>query len=383
MPYSQVTNDQLKQIRDTLISDGYKVTAWKIKERVKDAYNYNMDESTIRGRFIEMGEPLSGRVVGVPKTHTPVKPTPTVTATQRKDANAIAAPRSFNIPGELVDMIPRQEEFVGYIERPIDRRLAVHYNIGPGTGRYKYPITQGKQGTGKTFSHKYYAFKNHLPFFLFSCFEDFKLAKQFGDKTIQSGSIVFQESMFVKAIQCPSTILFDEINAVSNANTFDFHALLQNRELYIKDACDGKGKVFKLDPQCRIGFAQNPKSAKYIGGNIKPSNFLGRCTYLTYPEFTDLEIRQALRSRFPELQKEDLKNFTKYYFAIVDAIDRANIPVDVSIRQINNVIDLWIHGLELKEALEDGLSSILEAISQPAAKESFLRLAQAIWKELM
>jgi hypothetical protein len=29
------------------------------------------------------------------------------------------------------------------------------------------------------------------------------------------------------------------------------------------------------------------------------------------------------------------------------------------------------------------MTSILEAISQPKAKESFFRLAQAVWKELM
>jgi len=376
---SKVTDAQLKEIRDHVTTQSGIAKAWMIKAEIKIRHSITLDESTIRGRFIEMGEPLSGKVT----TKAPNKPTePIPNATKRENIDHVASPKQFPA-GELAGRIPTADEFVGYINRGVDTRLAVHYNIGPMTGRYKYPISQGKQGTGKTFGHKYYAHKNQLPFFLFSCYDDFRLPKIFGDKTIQNGSIVFQESEFVKAIQAPCVVLFDEINAVSNANTFDFHALLQNRELWVKDANNSQGKLYKLHHECRIGFAQNPKSAKYIGGNIKPSNFLGRCTYITYPEFTKKEIKDALKAKFPALEKDDLENFTKYYFTINETISRSNIPVDVSIRQITNVIDLWIHGLDLKHALEDGLSSILEAISQPTAKDSFLRIAQAIWKELM
>jgi midasin (ATPase involved in ribosome maturation) len=244
-------------------------------------------------------------------------------------------------------------------------------------------VCQGKQGTGKTYSAAYYAWNNKLPFFLFSMFEDFKLPKLFGDKTIINGSIKFQESTFVKATQGPCVILFDEINALSNANTFDFHALLQNRELFIKDANDGAGRVYHLHEDCKICFAQNPKSAKYIGGNIKASNFLGRCTYLTYPEFSKKEIRLALRKKFPELNKDDMDKFVKFYFACTETIEKASVPVDISIRQLNNVVDLWLHGLPIQYAIEDGLTSVMEAVSQPKAKDTFFRLAQAVWKELL
>ena len=86
---------------------------------------------------------------------------------------------------------------------------------------------------------------------------------------------------------------------------------------------------------------------------------------------------------FPNLQKADLDKFVQYYFAINETIEKASIPVDISIRQLLNIIDLWIHGLSLKDALEDGMINILDSISQPKAKESFIRISQAIWKELM
>jgi midasin (ATPase involved in ribosome maturation) len=194
---------------------------------------------------------------------------------------------------------------------------------------------------------------------------------------------VYQESLMVRAIQSPSVILFDEVNAMSNTHTFDFHALLQNRELFIKDARDGKGHVYKLHPECRIGFAQNPKSAKYIGGNIKPSNFLGRCTFLTYPEFTIDEIQQAMEKKFPKIKPAEIQKFVTFYFASVKLIEQADIPLDISIRQLINVIDLWHHGMEIQDAINDGMASMTEAISQPKAKESFYRVAQGVWKELM
>lgn len=371
---SVVDNSELRLIRDELKSKTGAVRAWQIKDAIKLKYGIELDESTIRGRFLEMGEPMSS-VVGEPKPKPPADENKPEETQRLRFEDSIKTP-GFQISDLLKNFIPSEEEFEDYIERDVDRRLALAYNIG------KYPLTQGKQGTGKTWSHRYYAYKSKLPFFLFSGYEDFRLAKLFGDKTIINGSVVFQEGLFVKGIQSPSVILFDEINAVSNANTFDFHALLQNRELYIKDANDGSGKIYQLHPECRIGFAQNPKSAKYIGGSIKPSNFLGRCTYLTYPEFTPAQIKKAIRSRYPQMISDDIEKFSKYYFTVIEAIERTNMPVDISIRQLNNVIDLWVAGMPLKDALDDGLMSILEAVSQPKAKESLYRIAQAVWSEL-
>ena len=374
MAHSEINNEQLSEIRRELQvqNPGKAVKAWMIKDYLK-AKGIMLDESTIRGRFIEMGSPLSGGGVGDP----PSKEKPTETGTTRAKLEDTASVQAFDIPEEMKPYIPDLREFENYIERETDRRLSVHYNTG------KHPLSQGKQGTGKTWGHMYYAAKNSLPFFLFQCFDDFKLQKLFGDKTIVNGTIVFQESLFVKAIQCPSVVLFDEINSVSNANAIEFHALLQNRELFIKDANDGKGKLYKLHKDCKIGFAQNPKSAKYIGGNIRASSFLGRCTFITYPDFTRKEIMKALQKRYPGMDPKDVTAFTEFYIAVTEIIDKAKLPLDISIRQINNVVDLWMAGLPLKEAIEDGLASITEAASQPAAKDSLMKVAAAVWQELM
>lgn len=377
-----VTNEELLQIRQELSDGGKnKVTAWQIAGEINKRKGEKVHESTIRGRFIEMGQPLSGGIG--PKTIVidPAEPTKQAQPFVMKKTERLETVNNYEhkyeIPDNLKPFIPDANMFTNYIERPTDKRLALHYNLK------KYPLTQGKQGTGKTFSHMHYAYKAGLPFFLYSCYEDFKLRKLFGDKTIKEGTIEFKEGLFVQAIQHPSVILFDEVNAISNANSFDFHALLQNRELFVKDANNGHGKVYKLHPECRIGFAQNPKSAKYIGGNIKPSNFLGRCTFITFPEFTTNEIKKALQKKYPQLEKADLDSFVKFYFACIQLIDEASLPLDISIRQLNNVVDLWYHGLPLKEAIEDGLASMLEAVSNPTAKESFIKLGAAIWKELM
>ena len=366
-------DELLKEIRDRILKEGKKCRAWQIKEILLKEYQCDMEDRTIRARFVAMGEPLS-MGVGEPKEKEESVETPTI--------KTVIQPKTFEVREDLKDYIPREEEFDNYIVRDIDKRLETHLNASR-PGHWKYPICQGKQGTGKTYSLMYYAHKNRLPFFLYSMYEDFRLTRLFGDKTIINGSIMFQESTFVKGIQGPSLICFDEINALSNANTFDFHALLQNRELFIKDADEGRGKVFRLHNDCKIAFAQNPKSAKYIGGNIKASNFLGRCTYITFPEFSKKEIRLALIKKFKGIQKTDLENFVSFYFACVKTIDKANVPVDISIRQLNNVVDLWMHGMPIKYAIEDGLTSIMESISQPKAKDSFYRLAQAIWKELI
>jgi hypothetical protein len=364
---SKITDEDLKKVRDEL---GGKVRAWQIKDKLQQQ-GIILDESTIRGRFIAMGEPL-GSLPAKEETaeEQPQGPPP-------PPRNIAIPEKDFDVPDEMKGYIPDSSHFKGYIARPIDKRLAIHYDTG------KYPLTQGKQGTGKTFSHMYYAYKNQLPFFLISCYEDMKLKKYFGDKTIENGTVRFKEGILVRATQCPSVILFDEINAISNANSFDFHALLQNRELFVRDANDGNGQIYKLHRHCRIGFAQNPKSAKYIGGNIKPSNFLGRCTYITYPEFKKSELETFIRNKYPILTKTEVTNFITFYFACMEAMEKSEIPVDISIRQLNNVIDLYVHGMSLEHAIEDGLTSILEAISQPKNKEAFFRIAQTVWAEMM
>lgn len=373
MRVSKITNEELKAIRDRI---GGKVRAWQIRDALQ-AQGIMLDESTIRGRFIEMGAPLGSSIdiKDVPLPHPQPTPEPEQKEPKKQAKRTIVINKNFTIRPDMEKYIPEDSLFKAYIERPIDKRLSIHYDSG------KYPLTQGKQGTGKTFSHMYYAYKNKLPFFLISCYEDMKLKKYFGDKTIENGNVKFKEGILVQAIQHPSVILFDEINAISNANSFDFHALLQNRELLVNDADDNK--VYKLHKDCRIGFAQNPRSAKYIGGNIKPSNFLGRCTYITYPEFTKKEIVRFLENKFTSLTAIETKKFVDFYFACNEAIEKAEIPVDLSIRQLNNVVDLYVHGLKLEEAIEDGMTSVLDAISQPKNKEAFYRLAQAVWQNMM
>jgi len=277
---SVVDNETLKQIRYNLGKQYGKVYSWQIQKAVKNQFNYEMDVSTIRGRFCEMGEPLSAA------TDTASLSTPEFKPTVKPTVRVVQSTPQLTVSDEMKQYVPRAELFDNYIERGIDKRLAIHYDNG------KHPLTQGKQGTGKTFSHEYYAFKRQLPLFVYSCYDGFKLEKLFGDKTIINGSIVFRESLFVQGIQGPSVHVFDEVNAMGNKDTFPFHGFLQDHQLFIKDADDGKGKWFKVHPECRIGFAQNPKSAKYIGGNVKPSNFLGRCTFITYPEFKASDIKK-------------------------------------------------------------------------------------------
>lgn len=366
MAKSKVSDAELIRIRNELAAadSTQPVAAWMIRDKIKVELGEDLHVSTIRGRFVAMGQPLSNG--GMAKVG---NPTPSVIVN--------LTPKQYQVHPELECYIPKDEEFVGYVEREVDNRLFIHYRAG------KYPICQGPQGTGKTYGHMYFAWKNKLPFLLFSCYEDFNLVHLFGDKTIREGTIVFQESLFVKAIQGPSVICFDEINALSNQNTFDFHAFLQNRKLYIKDANDGKGKVFDIHPDCYVGFAQNPRSAKYIGGNIKSSAFLGRCTYITYPEFTKKEVTQVISKRFQNLSHPEVDEFIKFYIASRDTIKNNAMPIDISIRQLINIIDLWQHGMKLETALDDGLISVFDSISQPKAKESFTTLAEGTWKSLM
>ena len=288
-----------------------------------------------------------------------------------------------NVPDSLKPYIPTADQLNGYVSRDVDTKLALVLDLQAKGLPNKYPIAQGKQGTGKTYSYIHYAYKRQLPFFLWSAYEDFNIRKLYGDRTIVNGTVKFQESVFVQAIQHPSVILIDEVNAISQANIKDFNALLQNRQLYIKDADDSKGKLYKLHKECRIGFAQNPKSAKYVGGHIRSSDFLGRCMYITYPEFSKDQIKKALKTNYDQhIDEDSINKFTNFYTGCVDAINQNDIPVDISIRQLLNIIDLYVHGASLGDSIEMGTLNIMDSISQPKSKEAFLRVSEMVWDSL-
>lgn len=379
MKVTEVPDEKLKEIFETLRTRHHdkQIRAWMIKGEIFNTLSVELSDSTIRGRFVDMNMPLNKQqslddfnADKVKREAEAKRKEEEEKANKAHDYNAF---KEDAVPDELKKFIPKKEEFDEYVERETDKLIAVAYDRG------KHPLTQGKQGTGKTYAHAFYAYKKNLPFLLFSCHEDMKLNKLFGDKTIVNGSIQFQESILVEACKSPSVILFDEINAVSQKCTFDWHALLQNRELYVKDV----GKVYKLHDECRIGFSQNPKSSKYIGGNVLPSNFLGRCTFVTFPEFKAVELRKAMRKKFPNIDAKDIAKFVMYYRKLNNLINRNNLPIDISIRQLINTLDMYEGGLELKQALDIGIIHMLDAVSQPTAKEAVFSLAQGVWTELL
>lgn len=378
MKVTLISDEELKSIFNKL-RDKHPdkiIRAWMIRAKIFETHNVDLDESTLRGRFIKMNMPLN-KQLSLNDEKQKLKEEQErkqKEEEERKNKAVYSKPIDKNqIKSHLLSYVPTKEEFVGYVTRVVDRLLSIAYDTG------KHPLTQGKQGTGKTFAHKHYAYQKGLPFFLFSCYEDMKLNKMFGDKTIKNGSIEFQESILVEACQSPSVILFDEINAVDSKQTFDWHALLQNRELYIKDV----GKTYKLHPECRIGFAQNPKSSKYIGGNILPSNFLGRCTFITFPEFDRAELKVAMKKRYPDIAVKKLNPFISFFMKITELIKTNDLQVDVSIRQLINLIDLYNGGLSLKEALECSFYGMLDAISNPDAKQAFDSVALTVFPELV
>lgn len=374
-----LTDQELVKVRDMLVKSNpdKQILSEHIKQAVKAAFNIDIDASTIRGRFIQMGKPLSG-VGSQPAQPVKAETEPLDVKQPEPTKKTTIQVTQAEVSDELKPYVPNASIFESYVERPVDALLATHLNLG------KYPIAQGKQGTGKTFSYMYYSYKHGLPFFLYSAYEDFNLRKYFGDKTIENGSIKFQEGLFIKAISNPSCVCIDEVNAIAESGIKDFNAFLQNRELYIKDADGGRGKVYHIHPQCRIGFAQNPKSSKYIGGKVRSSDFLGRCTYITFPEFTKKQIDMALSKKYPTLADQDRDKFVSFYREVLKAIDAANIPFDISIRQLNNMIDLWLHNVPLIDAIESGMLDIAEASSQPKTKEALSKIAEAVWgkKEL-
>ena len=93
---SQITNAELKQIRDEI---GGKVRAWQVRD-VLQQKGIMLDESTIRGRFIEMGEPL-GSMAGMGPRRKPEEMTPVKEVPKAPPREILKPNKQFDVPPEM------------------------------------------------------------------------------------------------------------------------------------------------------------------------------------------------------------------------------------------------------------------------------------------
>lgn len=132
MPTLTVTDDQLLKAKEAWeLGNKGQANSRNIQDKLKEMYNEELDVSTIRGRFLKMGQPLGSGVSNAGVTASRPKGVADILKNKNKPKtipkqDKVIEPCSneqSQIPEELKGYIPKEDEFINYVERPVDKRL--------------------------------------------------------------------------------------------------------------------------------------------------------------------------------------------------------------------------------------------------------------------
>jgi hypothetical protein len=231
----------------------------------------------------------------------------------------------------------------------------------------------GEAGVGKTSIVKYLAATLGLPFLEVSCDSALTFGELFGQVNITDGTSHFVEGVFLKLLAVPSVILIDEVTALDPAKSFKLHQLLNSREVFVKEADRGRGKVYRAHPDCFIILAGNPPGARY-GGVVKPNvALINRCVNVEVPELSVAEIGAII----PEHAEKAA--ILRYYGEARTLIAKQGYRTTFSVRNGKRLIGLLGLGFNLREALALAFLNEAKLTAGKDAAEALEKLATGIW----
>lgn len=234
----------------------------------------------------------------------------------------------------------------------------------------------GEAGTGKTSLARYMAYLKKLPFLEVSCDSLLGFRELFGQVNITDGTSHFIEGLFTKFIQVPSIILLDEITALDPGKNFMLHQLLNSREFFVKEADRGKGKTYKLHPECRIILACNPPNAKYPGTNRLNVALVDRPMVIWVDDLTLNEVKQIT----PNSKQKD--NLIRFYTDARSVIQKNNLRTTFSVRALKKITMAVLGGAGVNEAVHHGFLNGVRATAGDEGYKALLGVASTIWPEV-
>ena len=231
----------------------------------------------------------------------------------------------------------------------------------------------GEAGVGKTSIVKYLAALLKKPFLEVSCDSALTFGELFGQVNITDGTSHFVEGVFLKLLGVPSVILIDEVTALDPAKSFKLHQLLNSREVFVKEADRGRGKVYRAHPECIIVLAGNPPGVRY-GGVVKPNvALINRCINVEVSELSEAELRGII----PEHAEKE--NVLRYYGEARTLIAKQSYRTTFSVRNGKRLVSLLENGFKLGEALALAFLNEAKLTAGKDAAEALEKLATGIW----
>lgn len=333
------------------------------KKDILEAYEEFKDVKEVAERF-DVSIPTVYRIVRKPKENkqmdneNPYKPNETLL---------------HDLPSDISGYVPSSNDAEVNTYRPRQEYLTA---LNIYTSSRKPVLMIGDAGTGKTSLARYYAFTNRLPFLEVSCDSLLGFRELLGQVNITDGTSHFIEGLFTKFIQQPSVILLDEITALDPGKNFMLHQLLNSREFFVKEAERGKGRTYRLHPDCRLILACNPPNAKYPGTNRLNVALVDRPQVLWIEDLTLTEVKDIVPNT---IHKDTL---IKFYAAGRSMIQKNNLRTTFSIRALKKVSESLMANVSINEALHHGFLNGVRATAGDDGYKALVGVAQTLWADV-
>jgi len=286
------------------------------------------------------------------------------------------APRTITgVPTELEGMIPSMTEpdLANYVLRtPYYRDLELEWDDRKLSSCTSV-LLNGEAGTGKTTMPKYLAAKHKLPWLLISMDNMASVRDMFGQMCIVNGTSNWNMGLFTKLSQCPSIIHIAEVNACDPGRNFILHELLNNRRFFVKEADNGKGKVFHLHEDCWIVLDGNPPGARYNGTSRYNVAFMTRVGVINVPTWTSEEILKFIGTH--PMQAE----LAQFYMEWTAQIRSSEIRGAMTLRELGRLKRYIDRGHVMGEAIDMACLNQVQLTDGTQAYETGRGIAMSIF----
>lgn len=272
-----------------------------------------------------------------------------------------------NTTFDIMSFIPPQNDNGYYKERDIDN--AIQFWV---KAQKQVVALYGESGGGKTEATIHFARANQLPLLIIPCDDTQVLRELLGFWQAKNGSTEWHDGLLSTILRIPCVVLFDEVNCLPSSRLFMLHELFQNRRLFVKDAPADKS-IINLHDEAHLLMAMNPYGPQYSATNRLNCALANRCVFIEVPAFKieDMGISTG---------KENLdKQIIAFYNNVQEAINKQNLRIVISLRNINRIVDAIKNGATVKQAVVEGFINSAISTAGKQERDALMNIAITIF----